>query len=55
MIITIPKKYFGKYFDDNFSVGDAADVTIYGGVITNIDGNDYTIELPDTDYTDGKE
>jgi hypothetical protein len=49
MSIKIDKKYVGHFMTDNYKVGDSVSVKIGCAMITAIDGDEYTLEMPNAE------
>ena len=49
MNIKIDKKYIACWLTDNHRVGDSVTVKIACAIITDIVGDEYTLEIPDTE------
>ena len=47
--IKIDKKYVAHFITDNYRVGDIVSVNIVGAMITAINGDEYTLEMPNSE------
>jgi riboflavin synthase alpha subunit len=49
MSIKIDKKYVGHFMTNDYRVGDSVSVKIGCAMITAIDGDEYTLEIPNAE------
>jgi hypothetical protein len=54
MSIKIDKKYVGHFMTNDYRVGDSVSVKIGCALITAIDGDEYTLEMPNAERDEDK-